>query len=83
MAFEFEAVRGILACPHCRCELVFTGEMLICTGADHRRSYPVTDDIPRLLPEESAELTEQEWSRVMTQHERNPQTGKALKSSPE
>lgn len=45
----------ILACPICesRPRLELSGEMLVCTQC--RRSFPIVDGIPHLLPESAIE----------------------------
>jgi len=82
MAFEFETVRDILACPQCHGDLVCSGNALVCASAEHRLSFLIVDEIPRLLLEESTELSAEEWSQVMEQQKRDPKTGKALPQSP-
>ena len=41
---------------------------LVCVNPEARFSYPIVDDIPRLLAEEAVELTPGEWGTVMQRH---------------
>ncbi len=41
----------ILACPACKANIRLEGEKIVCTGCGRR--YPIKDDIPIMLIEES------------------------------
>ncbi len=71
MSFNFDAVSDILACPQCRGELVCVGDGLICNSDQHRLRFPIVDGIPRLLLEESTELTDEEWEQLQCSQESN------------
>lgn len=58
----------ILACPDCKTPIVLDGERLVCTKAECRRSYPIREDIPIMLIEESKPLERSEWDKVMAAH---------------
>ena len=58
----------ILACPMTKAKLVLEGNWLISTDAKTRRRYPVKDDIPVMLIEESEEMNETEWREIMQRH---------------
>lgn len=75
MAFEFESVRNLLRCPQSRSELVLHDNSLVSTDPATRRQYPILDNIPRLIVDESIVLSPDEWSRIMEQHQRNPESG--------
>lgn len=64
MAFNFEAVADILACPECRGELICVGDSLICDCTEHRLKFPVVDGIPRLLRDEATLLSDEEWQQL-------------------
>lgn len=81
MAFDFDKVKNILVCPRTRKPLVLDGNLLVCTDPDQRHSYPILDDIPRLLADESAQLSPEEWRSVMERHNRSPETGEPLSAS--
>ena len=81
MAFDFERIRDILVCPACRGELVCDGETLISVNADCRLSFPIADDIPRLLVDDATTLTEQDWSAAMQRQGRNAETGEPVEHS--
>lgn len=75
MSFDFERVSDILACPLCKADLVHDGSALVCVDPAFRLSYPILDDIPRLLADEAVELSMDDWSQIMLRHNRNPETG--------
>lgn len=75
MAFEYEKVKGILVCPRCKGELVHDGDSLVCVNPETRWSYPIVDDIPRLLVDEAKELPTDDWREVMLRQGRNATTG--------
>ena len=66
MPFDFEKSQRYLVCPKCHSGLVHDGEALICTNPSVRLSYPILNDIPRLLVDEAQELTMDEWQSAMT-----------------
>ena len=65
MAFNFEKSRSYLVCPKCHADLVMDGDSLVCTNPDVRLRYPILEDIPRLLVEESEELSPDAWRAAM------------------
>lgn len=69
MTFKFDAVADILACPQCRGELICVDDALICDCSDRRLRFPIVDGIPRLLLEESTELSDEEWAEIQKQQE--------------
>ena len=75
MTFEYEKVRGILVCPKCKGELVHDGDSLVCVNPETRWSYPIVDDIPRLLVDEATELPADDWREVMQRQGRDINTG--------
>ena len=58
----------ILACPECKTPVVLDGERLVCCKAECRRAYPIRDDIPIMLIEESQPLESAAWESVMAAH---------------
>jgi len=58
----------ILACPDCKTPVVLEGERLVCRKSECRRAYPIRDDIPIMLIEESQALEPSEWQKIMTAH---------------
>jgi uncharacterized protein YbaR (Trm112 family) len=60
----------ILVCPLSRKALILDGETLVSTDAETRRRYRIEDGIPNLLVEESEELPEAEWKKIMQAHEK-------------
>ena len=78
MSFDYEKVKNILACPTCKQPLVHDNDQLVCVNPENRLSYPIVDDIPRLLADEATELTGEEWSAVMSRHQRDAVTGKPV-----
>lgn len=78
MPYDFDRVKDFLVCPTCKSDLVPEEGALVCVNPDTRLSFPIVDEIPRLLAEEANELTQDDWSAVMTRHNRDPQTGRPL-----
>ncbi len=58
----------ILACPDCKTPVVLDGERLVCCKAECRRAYPIRDDIPIMMIEESQALERAAWDKVMASH---------------
>jgi len=75
MTFRFEHARGFLVCPKSRSELVQDAGALISTCPTARYSYPVVDEIPRLLIDEARELPLDEWQQIMERSGRSRETG--------
>lgn len=75
MPFDYEKVKSILVCPVTKTDLVHDGDALVCVHPDARASYPILDEIPRLLSDEATQLSEEDWSAVMQRHGRDATTG--------
>jgi len=78
MAFDFESVKQLVACPQTKTELVCDGDCLVNTDPETRFSYPIIDAIPLLLPSEAKQLSLEEWSKIMNNQQRDPQRGSKL-----
>ncbi|MDP8244214.1 MAG: hypothetical protein P9L94_09055 [Candidatus Hinthialibacter antarcticus] len=63
-----EKLLEILACPLSKAPIVLDGEWIVSTDAATRRRYPVKDDIPVMLVDESEEMSEPDWKAVMDKH---------------
>lgn len=61
----------ILACPQSHAPVVLDGEWIVSTDAATRRRYPIKDEIPVMLIEESEEMPEDAWREVMQRHQVN------------
>ena len=72
MTFNFDSVSDILACPQCRSALICVGESLVCDSEEHRLQFPIKDGIPRLLVEESSELSDEAWDQLQNGEEQTP-----------
>ncbi len=69
MACELDPeLLSILACPESKAPLIPLGEWLYSTDPATRRRYPVRDGIPIMLIEESEEVAEDEFQRIMAEH---------------
>jgi len=68
MAFDFDALRDILACPKSKSKLVHVGDTLVCTDANCRLRFEIRDEIPVMLVEEATQLAVADWNCVMQQH---------------
>lgn len=75
MPFDYDRIKDILVCPECKGDLVLDGEALVCASPELRLSYPIIDDIPRLLADEAVPLSPADWAAVMQRHGRDPATG--------
>ncbi len=75
MPFDYAKVKNILVCPKTKAELVLDEKALISTDPNARLSYPIVDDIPRLLLDEASELNNEQWAAIMTKHGRSATTG--------
>ncbi len=58
---------ALLCCPVSRKPLVQKGDWLVSTDPETRLRYPIRDEIPVLLREESEELDLESWSLVIEQ----------------
>jgi len=58
----------ILACPDCKTPVVLDAERLVCCKTECRRVYPIREDIPIMLIEESRALDRPEWEKIMSVH---------------
>lgn len=59
----------ILACPQSHAPVVLDGDWIVSTDAATRRRYPIKDEIPVMLIEESEEMPEDAWREVMQRHQ--------------
>lgn len=55
----------ILVCPKTHAPLVQAGDWLYSTNLDDKRKYPIRDGIPIMLFEESVNVSEEEFQRVL------------------
>ncbi|MBI1388059.1 MAG: hypothetical protein GC154_06385 [bacterium] len=63
-----EKLLEILACPLSKAPVVLDDGWIVSTDPQTRRRYPIKDDIPIMLVEESEELSEDDWKAVMAKH---------------
>ena len=78
MSFDYDKVKDILVCPVTRDTLVHEDQALVSVNSEKRLSYPVVDEIPRLLEEESEQLSPEVWGEIMKRHGRDGITGELL-----
>lgn len=50
-----------LVCPDCRRPLARVENHYICSDGECRRAYPIVDEIPKLIIDDSTPLQPQEW----------------------
>ena len=60
----------ILVCPESKAALVQDGDWLYSTDRETRRRYAIRDGIPNMLIEESEQISEEEFDRLMRKHDR-------------
>jgi hypothetical protein len=53
-------------------------DALVCVGSECRLRFEIRDDIPNLLIEKAAQLSTDDWGKMMRQQGRDPQTGHEL-----
>ncbi len=58
----------ILACPETKAPVVLEGNWIVSTDPGTRRRYPIKDDIPIMLIDESETMEEEAWRGVMKKH---------------
>jgi len=58
----------ILVCPDSKAPLIQVGDWLYSTDPATRRRYPIRDGIPIMLIDESEVLSEEEFDRIMAEH---------------
>ncbi|MGC9326270.1 MAG: Trm112 family protein [Candidatus Hinthialibacter sp.] len=63
-----EKLLEILACPLSKKPVVLDGNWIVSTDPETRRRYPIKDDIPVMLIDESQEMNKEEWREIMTRH---------------
>ncbi len=60
----------ILVCPESKAPLVQDDDWLYSTDRETRRRYAIRDGIPNMLIEESEQISEEEFDRLMRKHDR-------------
>ena len=75
MSFDYAKVKLILVCPGTKAALVFEDSALGSVDPKTRLSYPIVDDIPRLLVDEASEMTVEDWAAIMVRHGRSASSG--------
>ncbi|MBN1639529.1 MAG: hypothetical protein JW866_11205 [Ignavibacteriales bacterium] len=60
----------IICCPETKADLVLEGNYLISTDPNTRRKYKIANDIPVLLINESEQMEDSEWKKIMFKHGR-------------
>lgn len=58
----------ILRCPETKAPLLLENNYLISMDKNTRRRYPIVDDVPVMLVDQSTQLTVEEWTEVMKKH---------------
>ncbi len=71
MAAIKKELLDILECPIAHVPLVQKGDWLYSTDPTTRRKYPIRDDIPIMLIDESEVADREEFERVMAEVERH------------
>ena len=85
MGFELDSINQHvrLVCPLTHASLVQDGDSLVACEPEHRLRYAVRDEIPVMLVDEASEVPLDEWSELMRQHGRDPQSGEPLAAQEE
>ena len=72
MAAISEQLLRIMVCPESHAPLVQVGDWLYSTDPKTRRKYPIRDDIPIMLIDESEIAGQDEFERVMATAQKTP-----------
>jgi len=78
MSFDFNALESYLVCPQSKAPLVLENETLVACDPENRLRYDIRDGIPLMLVDEATSLSRDEWSQIMSRHDRDPGTGQAV-----
>jgi uncharacterized protein YbaR (Trm112 family) len=78
MPFDYDKVKSILVCPTSKAALVYDDTALVSVDPETRASYPILDDIPRLLSDDATQLSPEDWGQVMQRHSRDATTGQTV-----
>lgn len=81
MNFDPQRAVELLVCPQTHAVLVYDGRSLVSTDPQTRLRYHIRDDIPVMLVDEADTVPVEEWSALMRQHGRHPQTGQPAAGS--
>ena len=68
-----KALLDILVCPESHAPLVLDGDWLYSTDQATRRRYPIRDEIPIMLLDESEVVEEEVFREVMARADKRPQ----------
>ena len=60
----------VLVCPETKASLIRVADWLYSTDPQSRRRYAIKDGIPNMLIEESEVVSEEEFNRVVRQHDK-------------
>lgn len=58
----------ILRCPEAKTPLVLENDSLVSLDKNTRRSYPIKDEVPIMLLDQSTQLSLEEWTSIMKKH---------------
>ena len=75
MNFDPQRALDLLVCPQTHAPLVYDGRSLVSTDAETRLRYAIRDDIPVMLVDEAETVSVEEWTDLMRQQGRDPETG--------
>lgn len=78
MSFDAKLLDAILVCTKCRSTLVRDANQLVCAGPECRMKFEIRDEIPNMLLEEASPLAPEDWSQIMRQAGRDPESGMKL-----
>lgn len=85
MGFDLDAMNRHtpLVCPLTHAALVQDGDTLVACEPQHRLRYAIRDGIPVMLVDDATQVPLSEWSQLMQQRGRDPQTGESLETRKE
>ncbi len=81
MPFDASAVKDLWQCPQSKSPLIMHGERVICVGPKCRLGFDIRDNIPVLLVDEATPIDKSDWSSIMEENGRSPETGELVQTT--
>ena len=75
MPFDANAVQDFWQCPQSQSPLILHNDQVVCVDPNCRLGFDIIDNIPVLLIDAATEIDSDDWSAIMKENGRNPETG--------
>lgn len=66
MPFDSTTVADIWCCSQCRSKLRVFDAQVICVNAECRLSFPLLDNIPRMVVGDARQLDPEDWNKQLS-----------------